>query len=74
MAKRKDTRDELRRRRKQREARLAPLRTRDDNIGAGLLDILRAMADGPMAEFPGACDPSVARPDLVKYRMATRRI
>ena len=71
MAKRKDMRDELRRKRKQREARRAPLRARDDDLGAGLLDIFRAMADGPMAEFPGACDPSVARPDMVKYRMAT---
>lgn len=70
MSKRKNMRDELRRKRKQREARRTPLRGRDE-IGAGLLDIFRAMADGPMAEFPGACDPSVERPDMVKYRMAT---
>ncbi len=70
MSKRKDKLDALRRKQRQREARRLPVRTQDE-MAVRLREIVTAMEAGPMAEFPGACHASVARPDLVKYEFGT---
>ena len=70
MSKRKDMLDALRRKQKQREARRLPVRAQDE-VAVRLREIVTAMEEGPMAEFPGACHASVARPDLLKFEFAT---
>jgi len=43
-----------------------------DEVAVRLREIVTAMQEGPMAEFPGACHASVARPDLLKFEFATQ--
>jgi len=71
MSKRKDALDALRRKQEQREARRLPVRAQDE-VAVRLREIVTAMEEGPIAEFPEACYASAARPDVLKFEFATQ--
>jgi hypothetical protein len=55
---------------RQREKRLAK-RTKAERSVETLINTLRDLADVPLpGSFPGACDPSLERPDHVKFELA----
>jgi len=64
------SREEKKKQRRQKRLRKREQRPAQGQALAGLRELERALKVPPPATFPGSRDPSLARPDLVKYELA----
>lgn len=69
-------RDEEKKRRRQKRLQKRQQHQRPDPVNDPGLEELRRLQEmlrtAPPATFPGGCDPSLARPDLIKFDLANR--